>query len=132
MITTKEQQPLPILRENLCKQGLFFYLGDRRRQEALVRKEANNKRNSIYCMCYYYVYFANKESEDNSSFPWSHTEVTQVQFRNSACSFPTKRTEMSKIISAGFTIFLLTKLNHFRLALGASFHIDHKVAAFLH
>lgn len=38
---------------------------------------------------------------------------------------------MSKVRSASLTIFPLTKLNHFFLALSACFHIAHKVAAFL-
>lgn len=67
-----------------------------------------------------------------NSFTYSHTEVTKLQFKNSVCPFPTKRkTEMSKVRSASLTIFPLTKLNHFFLALSASFHIAHKVAAFL-
>ena len=62
----------------------------------------------------------------------NNTELIKLQLQNSVCHFPAKRkTEMSKVSSASFTIFLLAKLNRVLLALRASFHFAHKVAAFL-
>ena len=51
-ITIKEQSGYAYFRRINVNRALFFFLGDRKRQEALVRKKTKNKENNTYCVIY--------------------------------------------------------------------------------
>ena len=62
----------------------------------------------------------------------NNTELIKLQLQNSVCPFPAKRkTEMSKVSSASFTVFLLRKLKPCVACPQSIFPLCPKVAAFL-